>query len=233
MVTRQVRTRVTVAGVRAQPTKRVRGVRVEPSVHIGLSDRWTLGLSPVADSLSERRRWDLNPRLVAQHTISSRADSAALALLRDCSQVRLTVAPGTNCPYRSVQGPGATPGAVFWTFGALRRPHFELRLRGSMGLSTAPRKQESGKRCLTDARRRLCSDGFWWRSTGPKTPGLPSSSSVTGLATSTRRSGSSNWRTSRRGVDASSSRTYNDEVARWRTSSRSAGPREGRATSGS
>src|SRR5581483_38383 len=33
-----------------------------------------------------RRRWDLNPRLVAQHTISSRADSAALALLPNESQ---------------------------------------------------------------------------------------------------------------------------------------------------
>src|ERR1700753_3302475 len=44
----------------------------------------------------ERRRWDLNPRLVAQHTISSRADSAALALLRDCSLVRLTARTGTN-----------------------------------------------------------------------------------------------------------------------------------------
>ena len=41
---------------------------------------------------AERRRWDLNPRLVAQHTISSRADSAALALLRACSPVRLTAA---------------------------------------------------------------------------------------------------------------------------------------------
>ena len=34
----------------------------------------------------------MNPRLVAQHTISSRADSAALALLRACSPVRLTAA---------------------------------------------------------------------------------------------------------------------------------------------
>ncbi len=42
-------------------------------------------------SIPERRRWDLNPRLVAQHTISSRADSAALALLRGCSLVRLTI----------------------------------------------------------------------------------------------------------------------------------------------
>ena len=36
----------------------------------------------------------MNPRLVAQHTISSRADSDALALLRDCSLVRLTAAKG-------------------------------------------------------------------------------------------------------------------------------------------
>jgi len=28
-----------------------------------------------------RRRWDLNPRKVSLHTISNRADSAALALL--------------------------------------------------------------------------------------------------------------------------------------------------------
>ena len=48
--------------------------------------------------LRERRRWDLNPRLVAQHTISSRADSAALALLRDCSLVRLTVATPPDEP---------------------------------------------------------------------------------------------------------------------------------------
>ncbi len=46
----------------------------------------------------------MNPRLVAQHTISSRADSAALALLRDCSLVRLTARPctdvrRTNCPW--------------------------------------------------------------------------------------------------------------------------------------
>ena len=38
----------------------------------------------------------MNPRLVAQHTISSRADSAALALLRDCSLVRLTAQPGID-----------------------------------------------------------------------------------------------------------------------------------------
>ncbi len=31
---------------------------------------------------SWRRRWDLNPRKVSLHTISNRADSAALALLR-------------------------------------------------------------------------------------------------------------------------------------------------------
>jgi hypothetical protein len=31
--------------------------------------------------LAWRRRWDLNPRKVALHTISNRADSAALALL--------------------------------------------------------------------------------------------------------------------------------------------------------
>jgi len=30
----------------------------------------------------QRRRWDLNPRKVALHTISNRADSAALALLQ-------------------------------------------------------------------------------------------------------------------------------------------------------
>jgi hypothetical protein len=36
-----------------------------------------------------RRRWDLNPRLLSQHTISNRADSAALARLRDCSLVKL------------------------------------------------------------------------------------------------------------------------------------------------
>jgi hypothetical protein len=40
-----------------------------------------------------RRRWDLNPRLVAQHTISNRADSAALALLPECSLVRLAETP--------------------------------------------------------------------------------------------------------------------------------------------
>ena len=40
----------------------------------------------------------MNPRLVAQHTISSRADSAALALLRDCSLVRLTVATPPDEP---------------------------------------------------------------------------------------------------------------------------------------
>ena len=50
------------------------------------------------ESCLERRRWDLNPRLVAQHTISSRADSAALALLRDCSLVRLTAPPGADGP---------------------------------------------------------------------------------------------------------------------------------------
>ena len=33
----------------------------------------------------ERRRWDLNPRTLAGHTISNRADSAALALLRQAS----------------------------------------------------------------------------------------------------------------------------------------------------
>ena len=32
--------------------------------------------------IGERRRWDLNPRKVALHTISNRADSAALALLQ-------------------------------------------------------------------------------------------------------------------------------------------------------
>jgi hypothetical protein len=36
-----------------------------------------------------RRRWDLNPRLLSQHTISNRADSAALARLLDSSPVRL------------------------------------------------------------------------------------------------------------------------------------------------
>jgi len=85
--------RVRVADQRGRPTSGRRGFRVEPWVHVGLSARTTLGLSPV----SERRRWDLNPRLVAQHTISSRADSAALALLRDCSLVRLTVPPGPDC----------------------------------------------------------------------------------------------------------------------------------------
>ena len=49
----------------------------------------------------------MNPRLVAQHTISSRADSAALALLRDCSLVRLTAAPGTDGPTWSRPWPGA------------------------------------------------------------------------------------------------------------------------------
>ena len=37
----------------------------------------------MADGLEKptRRRWDSNPRSLAGHTISSRADSAALALL--------------------------------------------------------------------------------------------------------------------------------------------------------
>ena len=64
---------------------------------------------------SERRRWDLNPRLVAQHTISSRADSAALALLRDCSLVRLTIHVWPRpCPPRpSPGGPSNTePSAL-------------------------------------------------------------------------------------------------------------------------
>ncbi len=31
--------------------------------------------------ITERRRWDSNPRWVAPHTLSRRADSSALALL--------------------------------------------------------------------------------------------------------------------------------------------------------
>jgi hypothetical protein len=54
----------------------------------------------------------LNPRLVAQHTISSRADSAALALLRNCSLVRLTgaVAPA---------GPPAAPDRTWLRQGTV------------------------------------------------------------------------------------------------------------------
>ena len=39
-------------------------------------------LAERCDYDNERRRWDLNPRTLAGHTISNRADSAALALLR-------------------------------------------------------------------------------------------------------------------------------------------------------
>ena len=52
--------------------------------------------SPISDPdwepethVNARRRWDLNPRLLSQHTISNRADSAALARLLDCSPLRL------------------------------------------------------------------------------------------------------------------------------------------------
>jgi hypothetical protein len=45
-------------------------------------DRYVLDIEPVLTGLWPwRRRWDLNPRKVSLHTISNRADSAALALL--------------------------------------------------------------------------------------------------------------------------------------------------------
>ena len=40
-------------------------------------------LGPTFVNTPWRRRWDLNPRKVSLHTISNRADSAALALLQD------------------------------------------------------------------------------------------------------------------------------------------------------
>ncbi len=62
----------------------------------------------------------MNPRLVAQHTISSRADSAALALLRDCSLVRLTIHvwPRPYPPRPSPGGPSTTEPTAL-----LRRGH--------------------------------------------------------------------------------------------------------------
>jgi hypothetical protein len=57
----------------------------------------------------------LNPRLVAQHTISNRADSAALALLPECSLVRLAETPisefGTNLRRYATPVPGAVAGS--------------------------------------------------------------------------------------------------------------------------
>ena len=64
----------------------------------------TMASSSVEEAEADiwRRRWDLNPRLLSQHTISNRADSAALARLRDCSPVRLAeavaVEPGAGVP---------------------------------------------------------------------------------------------------------------------------------------
>jgi len=57
----------------------------------------------------------LNPRLVAQHTISNRADSAALALLPECSPVRLVEAApaerGTSLDLRTEPWLGAVAGS--------------------------------------------------------------------------------------------------------------------------
>jgi len=40
------------------------------------------GVARLSPGHLKRRRWDLNPRTLAGHTISNRADSAALALLQ-------------------------------------------------------------------------------------------------------------------------------------------------------
>ena len=108
-------------------------------VHVDLSD----GNPGEFSVLPKRRRWDLNPRLVAQHTISSRADSAALALLRDCSQVRLTAAtdPQRRAGRRAAgtEGAGGRPQAPV----VHRNVTFvELARRGSSGAGGPPKELE-------------------------------------------------------------------------------------------
>ena len=61
-----------------------------------------------------RRRWDLNPRKVSLHTISNRADSAALALLH-------TLILTTRNEYRLARLP--EPRATF--SGILDSPRFK------------------------------------------------------------------------------------------------------------
>src|SRR5579875_296255 len=65
----------TTARRRQRVTSALWGQSIGPHAFPGTSCFTSFARAP------ERRRWDLNPRWVAPHTISSRADSAALALL--------------------------------------------------------------------------------------------------------------------------------------------------------
>ena len=61
-------------------------LRTRPTAAEAACRSWSVLKEPAAmgqPGPKWRRRWDLNPRWVAPHTISNRADSAALALLRE------------------------------------------------------------------------------------------------------------------------------------------------------
>ena|ERR1039458_3320310 len=94
-----------------------------PQAGSWVHDELSVGSPKELSLLRERRRWDLNPRLVAQHTISSRADSAALALLRDCSLVRLTAATALDQPTGAgIRRPSYHAAVIFVTPWCRTRP---------------------------------------------------------------------------------------------------------------
>src|ERR1700753_3974797 len=130
----------------------------------------------------ERRRWDLNPRLVAQHTISSRADSAALALLRDCSLVRLTAPPYPVGPFRAQ----ILATARLWGYLDVAWRSYDVHLSGTapalgpvptspVGDSVRHSAKSPSSRCWPTSARWL---GYRRRGSGPipsgQTPPAPS-----------------------------------------------------------
>ena len=61
---------------------RTRNTSAQNTFQFGISDRFFLLIDQVFSSKTPwRRGWDSNPRKVALHTLSKRADSAALAPL--------------------------------------------------------------------------------------------------------------------------------------------------------
>ncbi len=64
----------------------------------------------IGPPLAQRRGWDLNPRWVAPHTISNRADSAALA--------PLLVTAGA---YATLWDEGLAPGAAVGSCATMHR----------------------------------------------------------------------------------------------------------------
>jgi hypothetical protein len=103
---RYERSQLGVARRRAKCARSVVKIGLETQFHDASSTIGVSAVHSVGSSTLWRRGWDLNPRTLSGHTISNRADSAALAPLLDTARRGYPLAAGPS--FRAAVGSCAT-----------------------------------------------------------------------------------------------------------------------------